>query len=105
MLPGKTYTIEEVVRIVFARRWMIAVPLAAGVIVGAHGLSVVAGTGQSETLIMVIPQRIPDSYVKSTVTANVEDRLRSISEQIMSRSRLERIIQDWTSTRTAAALE
>ena len=49
---------------------------------------------QSETLIMVIPQRIPDTYVKSTVTASVEDRLRSVSEQILSRSRLERIIRD-----------
>jgi polysaccharide chain length determinant protein (PEP-CTERM system associated) len=49
---------------------------------------------KSETLIMVVPQRIPDSYVKSTVTAKVEDRLPSISDQILSRSRLERIITD-----------
>jgi len=50
---------------------------------------------RSETLIMVIPQRVPDSYVKSTVTASVEDRLPSISDQILSRSRLERIIVDF----------
>ena len=43
---------------------------------------------------MVIPQRIPDSYVRSTVTASVQDRLLSISDQIMSRSRLERIITE-----------
>ncbi len=94
MLPGKTYTIEEGLRIALARRWMIAVPLVVGAIVGAMAYQWLPAEYQSETLIMVIPQRIPDSYVKSTVTANVEDRLRSISEQIMSRSRLERIIQD-----------
>jgi polysaccharide chain length determinant protein (PEP-CTERM system associated) len=49
---------------------------------------------RSETLIMVVPQRIPDSYVKSTVTAKIEDRLPGISQQILSRSRLERIITD-----------
>jgi polysaccharide chain length determinant protein (PEP-CTERM system associated) len=50
---------------------------------------------RSETLIMVIPQRVPDSYVKSTVTAKMEDRLPSISNLILSRSRLERIIMDF----------
>jgi polysaccharide chain length determinant protein (PEP-CTERM system associated) len=44
---------------------------------------------------MVIPQRVPDQYVKSTVTATVEDRLPSISNQILSRSRLERTINDF----------
>jgi polysaccharide chain length determinant protein (PEP-CTERM system associated) len=43
---------------------------------------------------MVVPQRIPDTFVKPTVTATVQDRLTSISDQIMSRSRLERIILD-----------
>jgi polysaccharide chain length determinant protein (PEP-CTERM system associated) len=49
---------------------------------------------QSETLILVVPQRVPDSYVKSTITQTVEDRLPSISDQILSRSRLEKIIAD-----------
>jgi len=44
---------------------------------------------------MVVPQRVPDSYVKSTVTATVADRLPSISDQILSRSRLERVIADF----------
>jgi capsular polysaccharide biosynthesis protein len=44
---------------------------------------------------MVIPQRIPDSSVKSTVTASVEDRLRTVTEQIQSRVRLEKIIHDF----------
>ncbi len=44
---------------------------------------------------MVIPQRIPDTYVKPTVTGSVEDRLPTINDQILSRSRLERIINDF----------
>src|SRR5207245_4937440 len=50
---------------------------------------------RSETLILVVPQRVPVAYVKSTVTARIEDRLQSISQQILSRTRLERIIQDF----------
>ena len=44
---------------------------------------------------MVIPQRIPDSYVRSTVTASVQDRLVAITDQILSRTRLERIITEF----------
>jgi polysaccharide chain length determinant protein (PEP-CTERM system associated) len=43
---------------------------------------------------MLMPQRISDAYVKAAVTANIGDRLNSLDEQILSRSRLERIILD-----------
>jgi polysaccharide chain length determinant protein (PEP-CTERM system associated) len=49
----------------------------------------------SETLILVVPQRVPESYVRSTITTRIEDRLQSIAQQILSRTRLERIIQDF----------
>jgi polysaccharide chain length determinant protein (PEP-CTERM system associated) len=50
---------------------------------------------RSETLIQVIPQRIPESYIRSTVTTRIEDRLGSIQQIILSRSRLERIIMEF----------
>ena len=50
---------------------------------------------RSETLIQVVPQRIPESYVRSTVTTRIEDRLGGIQQMILSRSRLERIINDF----------
>jgi polysaccharide chain length determinant protein (PEP-CTERM system associated) len=74
---------------------MILLPLVVGTVAGVLGYKGLPVKYQSETLIMVVPQRIPDAYVKSTVTASVEDRLRSVSEQILSRSRLEKIIQDF----------
>ena len=46
-------------------------------------------------LILVVPQRVPESYVRSTVTARIEDRLRAIREQVMSRTRLERVILEF----------
>jgi polysaccharide chain length determinant protein (PEP-CTERM system associated) len=63
---------------------------------------------RSETLILVVPQRVPDSYVKSTITQTVGDRLPSISDQILSRSRLEKIIADlnlYTEARATQVME
>jgi succinoglycan biosynthesis transport protein ExoP len=49
---------------------------------------------RSETLILVEPQKIPEDYVRATVTSDATDRLQTISEEIMSRTRLETIIHD-----------
>jgi polysaccharide chain length determinant protein (PEP-CTERM system associated) len=46
----------------------------------------------AQTLVVVEPQRVPSDYVRSTVTNDLTDRLRTISEQIKSRTRLEKII-------------
>lgn len=94
MLPGKQLTPEVGLRILMRRWWMVAVPLLLAGVAAALWASGLPNRYRSETLIMLVPQRIPDSYVKTTVTARVEDRLATLSEQILSRSRLERIILD-----------
>jgi polysaccharide chain length determinant protein (PEP-CTERM system associated) len=50
---------------------------------------------QSEASIQVEPQRVPDSYVRSTVTTRLEERLPSLQAQILSRTRLEAIILEF----------
>src|SRR5207244_4634531 len=43
-----------------------------------------------------VAQRVPESYVRPAApTGRIDDRLQSISQQILSRTRLERVIQDF----------
>ncbi len=49
----------------------------------------------AQSLILVEPQQVPRDYVRSTVTLDLGDRLRTISEQITSRTRLEKIIEEF----------
>lgn len=42
---------------------------------------------RSETVILVDPQRVPEDYVKA-ITGDATDRLQTISEEVMSRTRL-----------------
>jgi protein tyrosine kinase modulator len=95
VLPGKTFTPDEILGILLRRKWLIVIPFVVAAASSVFVAKRLPALYRSETLIMVIPQRIPDSIVKLTVTAKVEDRLPSISEQILSRSRLERIINDF----------
>jgi polysaccharide chain length determinant protein (PEP-CTERM system associated) len=95
MLPGKKYTPEDLLYIARRRFWWLLVPVAA----------VAAGAGvyarmqpnlyQSRTRIMVVPQRVPESYVRSTVTTRIEERLSAISQAILSRATLEAIILEF----------
>jgi polysaccharide chain length determinant protein (PEP-CTERM system associated) len=95
MLPGKAYKPEDVLEILRRRAWVLLVPFAlvsAAVAAWAYRLP---DQYRSETVVLVVPQRVPESYVKATVTTRIEDRLQSLTQQIMSRTRLERIIQDF----------
>jgi polysaccharide chain length determinant protein (PEP-CTERM system associated) len=95
MLPGKKYKPEDVLQILRKRIWIILVPFAVVSAVTAVVARKLPDRYRSDTLILVVPQRVPEAYVKSTVTTRIEDRLQSISQQILSRTRLERIIQDF----------
>ena len=95
MIPGKQYSFDTLVQVARRRKWLIILPT---LMLGAIGFAVVTylpNVYKSETLILVVPQRVPESYVRSTITARIEDRLQSISQQILSRTRLEQIVTDF----------
>ncbi len=95
MIPGKQYSFDTVLEVARRRKWLILIP---AVVVAAIGVAIVwylPNVYRSETLILVVPQRVPESYVRSTVTARIEDRLQAISQQILSRTRLEQVVQDF----------
>ena len=95
MIPGKQYSFDTIVQIARRRKWLIIIP---AVVIAAAGIGTaryLPNVYRSDTLIQVVPQRVPESYVKSTVTARIEDRLQTISQQILSRTRLEQVISDF----------
>jgi polysaccharide chain length determinant protein (PEP-CTERM system associated) len=95
MLPGKMYAPEDVLLIFQRRFWLLIVPFAIVAATTAVVARSLPDLYRSEALILVEPQRVPEAYVKSTVTTRIEDRLQAIANQILSRTRLERIIQEF----------
>jgi len=90
----RTHTFDEILNLIVRRRWVILVPFALGLATLPVLARYAPARYRSEALILVIPQRVPDNYVKPTVSQTVEERLPAITDQILSRSRLEKIIQD-----------
>jgi polysaccharide chain length determinant protein (PEP-CTERM system associated) len=104
MLPNKKYGTEDVLRIAKTRALLIVVPAALGLLAALIVSSRLPNVYQAETLIQIVPQRVPDAYVRSTVTIRAEDRLDALSQQVQSRTQLERMIEELNLYPTERAL-
>jgi len=90
--PSKSYSLGEYIEILWRRIWYIIIPFIL-VFAGACAyLKVTPKQYKADTLVLVSPQKVPEAFVQATVTAQVEERLQSISQEVMSRTRLEEII-------------
>ena len=77
------------------RRWHFLLPV---LLVAAIGIAVVIRMPkvyEASTLILVQAQKVPSDYVRPVVADDLETRISTISQQINSRSNLERIIEEF----------
>src|SRR3982074_2249992 len=83
---------EELWAIVRRRRWWILLPLFACWAAIWAGSWLLPTTYESEALILVEQQKVPEQYVVPNVTVSLQDRLQSMTQQILSRTRLQATI-------------
>jgi len=91
----ETLDIKDYLQIALRRKWYFIVPFVLISIAAIAYAHYAPNVYRASTLILVEPQKVPTTYVKPTVTENIEAQLRTITEQIMSRSYLERIINEF----------
>lgn len=80
---------------IFRRKELVIAIFLVVSILGAYFAASVPNVYRSSTLILVTPQGLPQNYVASTVTQSIEQRMRTIAEQILSRTSLEKIVQEF----------
>jgi len=87
--------ILQVIEVARRRKWTIVVPFLLAASVTLYLCVALPPIYRSETTILVEPQQVPEHYIQSTVTGSVRDRLSTISQQILSRTRLESVIREF----------
>lgn len=93
--PGKSFNIYDYVEIILKRKWYIIIPFVIVFMAVSIYSFTAPKTYRASTLILVTPQKVPVDYVRPTVTSRIEERLQSIGQEIMSRTRLEQIIGEF----------
>src|SRR5438309_3515976 len=95
-MPKQTeLTFEDYVAILRRRRWLIIVPAVLGATIGYALSLALPARYTSHTVVLVEQPIVPDSYVKPVVSEDLNQRLASMEEQILSRTRLEHLVEQF----------
>jgi polysaccharide chain length determinant protein (PEP-CTERM system associated) len=87
--------IDHYIELVLRKRWLIIIPFCLAMIAGSHQAITLPKIYQASTLILIEPQSVPQDYVRSIVTEDIDSRINTIQQQILSRTNMEKIISDF----------
>lgn len=95
MVGNRELEFGDYLAIARRRLWLIVVPTLVLPIVTYMVSLKIPNRYTSQTLVLVEQQKIPDSFVKPVVSEVLNQRLATMQEQILSRSRLQPIIEKY----------
>ena len=95
MLGHRTLEVEDYLWILKRRWWMILIPLAILPIVALAISYTIPPQYLSQALVLIEGQKVPDNYVKPVISSDLDSRLSSMKEQILSRSRIQPIVEKY----------
>src|SRR5947209_1490626 len=93
MLGHRELVFNDYTDILKRRRWTLLLPI---LIIPALAFAIMEMVPQkftSTTLVIVEQKQVPDDYVQPVLSSDIGSRLASMKEQVMSRSRLQPIIE------------
>ncbi len=86
---------DQILEIIIRRRWIIILPLCLFLTLGFFYTLTATQTYEASTTILIQPQKVPANFVQSIVSTDIGERLNTISQQILSRTNLEKIIKQF----------
>ena len=95
MTAGADFDVSQIVSNLYRRKGLIVSAFVVFSLLGGYLASVLPNVYRSSSLILITPQRVPISFVASTVTADLGERMESSIREILSRTQLEKIIHEY----------
>lgn len=88
-------TIHQVIELGRRRKWWLLLPACSVAIAVALGSLLLPNQYTSEATILVVQQQVPERFVAPNTTYSVQQALQSLTEAVLSRSRLLPMIQEF----------
>jgi polysaccharide chain length determinant protein (PEP-CTERM system associated) len=95
MLGHRKMNAEDFLTILKRRWWIIAIPVVLFPIFGVVATYFVPAEYVSTSLVLIDQQKVPTDFVKPVVTEALDSRLAYMTEQILSRSSIQPIIEKY----------
>jgi polysaccharide chain length determinant protein (PEP-CTERM system associated) len=89
----ETFKLDYYINLIFKHRWLIIIPFCLAMIVGIYLSLTLPRIYQAGTLILVEPQSVPSNFVREIISTDIDSRIATIQQQILSRTTLEKIIE------------
>ncbi|MBW1821780.1 MAG: protein GumC, partial [Deltaproteobacteria bacterium] len=93
--PAEAIKPEIIIEIILRQRWYIIIPFCLSMMIGIYYALTLPKVYSATTLILLQPQRVPTNYVQSIVSVDLDSRINTLSQQILSRTNLEKIINEF----------
>ena len=93
MIGHRPLVPEDYLSILKRRWWILAIPLLILPMISYAFSYLIPPRYLSQTLVLIEGQKVPDNYVRSVISTDLDSRLASMKEQILSRSHLQPIIE------------
>jgi succinoglycan biosynthesis transport protein ExoP len=88
-------TIDRLLGAIARRRWSVLLPPALATLATLFALSRIPNRYSSEATLLVVQQQVPERYVLPTTTTDIGEALQATTEEVLSRTRLLAIIDEF----------
>ena len=95
MLGHRTLNVEDYLAIFKRRWWIIAIPTVILPIAAIAVTFVIPPVYESQSLVLIDQQKVPEDFVQPIVNEDLDSRVASMNEQILSRSSLQPIVDKY----------
>ncbi len=92
---GSQFAFEQYLYFLLRRKWLIIYVAVPFLLAGILFCLVSPKRYRTSTTIVVVPQKVPEAYVRTTVTGDVSERIEGIWQAVTSRTNLEKVIFDF----------
>src|SRR5919198_5785238 len=87
--------LSDYLEILRRRKWTVLLGLLVGLLGAGLVFLIMPKVYRSSTLILIESQKVPTDYIKPVVVDTIEERLITIQQQILSRTLLQKIIEEY----------
>jgi polysaccharide chain length determinant protein (PEP-CTERM system associated) len=88
------HSLQEYVEVPLRHPWLVVVPLLTLFSLAVAASVVLPKRYRSSTLILVESEKVPDNFVAKMSTESMERRVKTMSQEVLSRTRLEQVIAE-----------